>query len=196
MKYCQLTSSRYLYELGDYEISSRILSTATSACDDKTSLIYAELRNTAGAAYFELNLLSDCRMAWEECIAIRTKQLPHDDPGSKSPRFNTKLPSLTVLVASIYHNLGNLALAQGKTEEAIERLNRATQIWLDGGEATASQLALTYLCVGRVRMLQGSLSVALELTERSGDLFIRTTGREKGFMAKYCSYKHTRGGIC
>lgn len=87
-------------------------------------------------------------------------------------------------VAAIYNNLGNLELAQGNTEEAIEYFNRATQIWVDGGDATASRLALTYLCVGRVRMLQGNLADAMELTAWSEDLFIRTIGKDKGFMAK------------
>jgi hypothetical protein len=79
-----LIPPRYLHEIGDYEISSRILDTAKSACEEKTSLIYAELGNTYGCRYYELNQLSDCRRAWEECMAIRKQRLPHNDAESKS----------------------------------------------------------------------------------------------------------------
>lgn len=157
----------YLFEVGDYEVAGRILETAASACDNKSSLVYAEIRNTAGARYYDLNRLTDCRMAYEECMRIRQEHLSHKDIG----------------IASIYHNLGNLELAQGNTEEAMERYNRATQIWVDGGDTTASRLALTYLCIGRVRMLQGNLSKAMEQTALSEALFVRTIGRDKGFMA-------------
>lgn len=92
---------------------------------------------------------------------------------------------LTNAVGAIYHNLGNLELAQGNPEDAIERFNRATQIWVDAGDAQASRLAVTYLCVGRVRMHQGNLAEAMELTAWSEDLFTRTIGKDKGFMAKF-----------
>lgn len=179
------TSYRYLYEIGDYNTSLRVLETATMACTERSTLAYADLRNTAGARYYELNLLTQCRAAWEECKDIREKFLPHDDISSRFPilQRHERIP-LTVIVAAIYNNLGNVELAVGNTEEAIECYDRATQIWVNGGDATATRLALTYLCIGRVRMLQGKLTEAMELTAWSEDLFVRTTGKEKGFMAK------------
>jgi hypothetical protein len=44
---------------------------------------------------------------------------------------------------------------------------------------------VTYLCVGRVRMHQGNLAEAMGLTAWSEDLFTRTIGKDKGFMAKF-----------
>ena len=39
--------------------------------------------------------------------------------------------------------------------------------------------------MGRVRMLQARWDEAIELTAWAEDLFIRTTGKDKGFMAKF-----------
>jgi hypothetical protein len=44
--------NRYLHELGDYGVSGRVLETAISACEDKNSLLYADLRSTAGSHFF------------------------------------------------------------------------------------------------------------------------------------------------
>jgi hypothetical protein len=65
-------------EVGDYEFCARLVETASSACDDKSSLLYAELLNIAGARFYELNRLSDCRKAWEVTLRIRKERLPHD----------------------------------------------------------------------------------------------------------------------
>lgn len=80
----------------------------------------------------------------------------------------------------------------GQPEDAMACFERATQIWVAGGDATASRLALTYLCIGRVRMLQGKLNEAMELTAWSEDLFTRTVGKDRGFMAKYALIVYRR----
>ena len=77
------SSRRYLYELGDYEVSGHVLGTAISACDNRNSLLYADLRNTAGSRFYDLNRLGDCRKAWDEALAIRKSFLPRDSPGSE-----------------------------------------------------------------------------------------------------------------
>jgi tetratricopeptide (TPR) repeat protein len=79
------------------------------------------------------------------------------------------------VVAAIYHNLGNLELARGNPEDSLLYFNRAIQIWKVGGDETAEQLALSYLCVGRVYMLQGKLADALKITSQSESLFTGTT---------------------
>jgi tetratricopeptide (TPR) repeat protein len=94
-----------------------------------------------------------------------------------------RLP-LTSTVAGIYNNLGNLELATGNTDEASSYYDKALQIWVEGGDDTASHLALTYLCVGRVHMLCGELKEANKLTSQAEALLLRTTGEGKGFMAK------------
>lgn len=88
-------------------------------------------------------------------------------------------------VAAIYNNLGNAELATGNPEDSMAYFNRAIPIWRDGADSTAQHLALTYLCVGRVYMLQGRLLEALKMTSQADALFLRTTGPSTGFMAKY-----------
>lgn len=71
---------RYLYEIGDYEISARVTETAIGACDDKLSLGYAALLNINGSRFLDLNRLSDCRKAWESVLRIRKEKLKsHSD---------------------------------------------------------------------------------------------------------------------
>jgi tetratricopeptide (TPR) repeat protein len=88
-------------------------------------------------------------------------------------------------VASAYSNLGNVELASGNIEDASDYYDRSVKLWMEGGDATASNLALTYLNMARLQKLQGQLDVAMRTTMLSESLFARTTGTDKGFMAKY-----------
>ncbi|PMD63260.1 uncharacterized protein K444DRAFT_626991 [Hyaloscypha bicolor E] len=157
----------YLHELGDYEVSGQVLDTAVSACENRDSLLYAELRSTAGSRFYDLNKLGVCRKAWDEALAIRKSFLPQNNPS----------------VAAIQNNLGNVELATGNPEDALRCFNLAIPIWKAGGDKTATHLALSYLCVGRVYMFQGKLTEALRMTSQSDTLFMRTTGGDRGFMA-------------
>jgi tetratricopeptide (TPR) repeat protein len=94
-------------------------------------------------------------------------------------------PLLSFVVAAIYNNLGNVELATGNPEDALRYFNLAIPIWKAGGDKTATHLALSYLCVGRVYMFQGKLIEALKMTSQSDTLFMRTVGGDRGFMAKY-----------
>jgi hypothetical protein len=101
-------------------------------------------------------------------------------------------------VAAIYNNFGNLELATGNPKSATENYNRAMQIWVAGGDATAIQLAITHLCMGRVPTLRRNISEALKSTSIAETLFLRTMGADKGFMAKYRFQRpppHTKKGI-
>jgi hypothetical protein len=68
-------------------VSGRVIETAIAACEDKTSMLYARLVDTAGSRFFDLNRLSDCRVAWETALRIRKERLPHDSPLSKCHYF-------------------------------------------------------------------------------------------------------------
>lgn len=70
---------RYLYEIGDFDGTGRVLETAIGACEDKTSIFYARLVDIAGSRFFDLNRLSDCRNAWETTLRIRKERLDYDD---------------------------------------------------------------------------------------------------------------------
>ena len=70
---------RYLYEISDYDVCLRIIETASSATQDKNSLQYAHLCNTAASCYYELNRIGDCRQYWEIALKIRENLLDEDD---------------------------------------------------------------------------------------------------------------------
>jgi predicted negative regulator of RcsB-dependent stress response len=88
-------------------------------------------------------------------------------------------------VASIYSNLGNLELATGNAEDASDYFDRSVKLWMEGGDESASNLALTYLNIARLQKLQGKLDAAMRTVMLSESLFVRTIGQDKGFMAKY-----------
>jgi hypothetical protein len=80
--------------------------------------------------------------------------------------------------------MGNLETARGNLQDSRNYFDKAISIWADGGDASASALAFTYLCVGRMHMLQGNLTEAMNLTQFAEALFVRTMGADKGFMAR------------
>jgi len=137
-------------------------------------MLYARLVDTAGSRFFDLNRLSDCRSKWETALKIRRERLSHDSHFSKyiAP-FLFLIYILNVKVAGIQNNLGNLEIASGNLAEARDYFERATLIWIAGGDTTAFQLALTCLCVGRMHMLRGNFHEAEKNTARSESMFVR-----------------------
>lgn len=61
---------------------------------------------------------------------------------------------------------------------------RAVDIRLKQGDTAANQLALLYLCIGRVYALQDNYKEARAMFSKSEALFVRTLGPEKHFMAQ------------
>ncbi|KAH8602769.1 hypothetical protein B0O99DRAFT_587847 [Bisporella sp. PMI_857] len=157
----------YLYEVGDCEGSRRLVDTAIMACEDKTTLQYAQLRDIEGSCFFDLNRLSECRDSWEAVLRIRMERLPSDH----------------ARVGTIHNNLGNLETASGDFAVAEEHYKRASLIWQNGQDETAYQLALTYLCLGRMHILQRELDEADRIVARAEILFIRLLGGDKGLMS-------------
>lgn len=62
---------------------------------------------------------------------------------------------------------------------------RAKSIYLQWDDSAADKMALTHLCIGRLQMIKGQLTDALETTNTSEALFRRISGADKGFMVKY-----------
>jgi hypothetical protein len=57
--------------------------------------------------------------------------------------------------------------------ESSDYFERATLIWVAGGDTTASHLALTYLSVGRMHMLKGNFREAEKKMTLSESMFVR-----------------------
>jgi hypothetical protein len=55
-------------------------------------------------------------------------------------------------------------------------------VWRAGGDASAFNLALTYLSWGRLHMLRGDLKEATRMTSLSESVFVRDIGSEQGVM--------------
>jgi hypothetical protein len=66
----------------------------------------------------------------------------------------------------------------------MEYFDRAVEIRLAQGETAANQLALLYLCIGRVHTLREDFEKALKMFSRAENLFVRTLGAEKHYMAQ------------
>ena len=88
------------------------------------------------------------------------------------------------IVAASLNNTGNLELAAGFGDEAVDLYEEALEMWKLGGDGAAIPLALTYLCMGRAKMLKGDLNGAMKQTTLAESLFLRTIGADKGFMVK------------
>jgi hypothetical protein len=144
------------------------------ACDDKNSLLYAQLLNITGSHYYDLNQLTDCRKAWEVVLKIRKEKLEHD-----SDR-----------IAAILHNLGNLETASGNLELSTDYFERAALIKQTGGDQAAFSLGLTYLCMGRMHMLRFALKEAQKMSELAESLFVRTIGADRGISKYLRGVKH------
>ena len=92
---------RYLYEIGDFDGTGRVVETAIGACEDKMSILYARLVDTAGSRFFDLNRLSDCRNAWETALKIRKECLAHDDALSTHIAPTCFFPSLVLYILTV-----------------------------------------------------------------------------------------------
>jgi len=80
--------------------------------------------------------------------------------------------------------MGNLETAAGDYEKAKEYFNRAVRIRLAQGETAANQLALLYLCIGRVYTQEREFDKALKMFSMAENLFVRTLGAEKHNIAQ------------
>ncbi|PVH79051.1 TPR-like protein [Cadophora sp. DSE1049] len=157
----------YLYEVGDYDICLRLVETGRLACENAETLQYATLSNVAGAAYYELNKLGECRKNFEIFLAIQEKLLPE---GSLER-------------SSSLHNMGHLETTSENLVEATDYLQRAIEIRLAGGDAASNLLAISYLCLGRVHFLQEEYEKAFDIVAQSEALFFRTSGANAPLMA-------------
>jgi tetratricopeptide (TPR) repeat protein len=80
--------------------------------------------------------------------------------------------------------MGNLELATGNFDEAVEYLNKAIAIRLEHGDAAGSLLANSYLCLARAHAIRQEYETAFTILGQSEALFFRIAGADAHFMAQ------------
>jgi tetratricopeptide (TPR) repeat protein len=78
----------------------------------------------------------------------------------------------------------SLEAATGHYEEALLYYNRAVEIRLAIGDRAAIQLGTTYLGIGRCQAYYKKYNEARRMFAQAEQLFVRTVGADKYFMAK------------
>jgi tetratricopeptide (TPR) repeat protein len=162
-------ANRYLYEMSDYDLGRKVIDVAKGICEDKESHVFSHLCNTQGCNYYDLNKVVDCRRNWEMALRIREKLQAEPDHGD---------------IAISLHNMGNLEAATGHYEEASAFYQRSVNIRLAIGDRAALQLGTTYLGIGRCHAADKNFSEARRYFGQAEQLFVRTVGADKYFMAK------------
>lgn len=162
-------ASWYLYEMSDYDLSRKVIDIAKIICEDKESHTMSHLCNTQGGNYYDLNRVLDCRRNWEIALRIREKLRAEPDLGD---------------IAISLHNMGNLEAAMGHYDEALAYYKRAVDIRLAIGDRAALLLGTTYLGIGRCHAYYKNFAEARRFYGQAEQLFVRTVGADKYFMAK------------
>lgn len=80
--------------------------------------------------------------------------------------------------------MGNLETATANYDMAMEYFDRAVEIRVLQGDTAANQLALLHLCIGRVFSLRKDYEKANKMFSTAENLFVRTLGAEKHYMAQ------------
>jgi tetratricopeptide (TPR) repeat protein len=158
---------RYLYQIGDYETCLQLVNTASNACKDKDSTVYAHLKIAAGTCYFDMNKLKDCRRDYEIALAIQEREGENND----------------LKASYMLHNMGNLETACSRLEEAETYYTKAIKSRTEGGDSAAFELALTCLCMARLYYLWGTYDQSKKYLSTAEGLFVRIYGPDTHLMA-------------
>lgn len=159
---------RYLYEFGRLGDALELLAIARETVPDKESALYAHLLNSAAVICFERNELELCQRCNDESLRIREKVLA---PGHLD-------------VMTSYHNLGNLASAQGHYDKALEYFAKTEPIRAEAGEEAVVSLGMIHMMTGRVHFLRKYYAAALERYDMAEEIFKINPGPSSQLMAQ------------
>ena len=118
--------------------------------------------------YYEQNDLKPCREFNEKSRDIREAILSEDDLDR----------------AASYHNLGSLASAEGRYNEALELYAKTERTHIKAGEEAVISLGLIHMMTGRVFFLREQYSSALKRYEMAEGIFAKTLGPSSQLMAQ------------
>ncbi|CAD6586563.1 MAG: hypothetical protein ASARMPRED_002760 [Alectoria sarmentosa] len=143
----------YLYECGQLDDALELLEIAYETVPDKQSALYNDLK--------------PCRDFNEKSLQIREAVLAPDD----------------LDLVSSYHNLGGIASAQDRYDEALELLTKTEEIRVKAGAETVVSLGLTHMIVGRVHFLRKQYSAASERYDMAENTIESSPGPMSQLMA-------------
>ena len=159
---------RYLYELGQLNDGLDLLKIAYNSVPHRQSAVYAHLCNSAAVIYYEQNDLKPCRDFNERSRKIREAVLSEDDLDR----------------ATSYHNLGSLASAQGRYDDALELYAKTERTLIKAGEEAVISLGLIHMMTGRVFFLREQYLSASQKYRMAEEIFARTLGPCSQLMAQ------------
>lgn len=141
-------------EIGSWSEVQTFLKLAIDLCEDKTSLLYAHLCNTAGQTECEQGRARNGRPYLETSKAIRERLLPQDD----------------LDLADSYNNYANVIQVEWKDSKALNEAKTLYQRALDIDlskplEERSSLLHIRYLNLGTLYTCQNEFEKASEHLE-------------------------------
>jgi tetratricopeptide (TPR) repeat protein len=155
--------------MSDYDLGNEVIDIAKSACSDKESHTYSRLCNTHGSNLSELNKTEETRLNFMRALGIRETLKVELYQGDR---------------AVAYLNMGNIETATQHYDKALDYYQRAVEIYPTLGDVAAWKLGLVYMGIGRCHAAQLRYQDARRLYGQAEQLFVRTKGSDKHFMAQ------------
>jgi tetratricopeptide (TPR) repeat protein len=181
--YQLVTFRRFLMERGSWAEFMDLFATAELVCEDKESLIWGHLCNTAGCVEYERGNAAKSEPYMNTSLRIREKLLSPND----------------LELSDGYNNYGNLILTKSQSEESVaEALNyflkgAAINETVPGGEKA---LHIRYINVGAAYTYQKKFEDASDYFERARKHAIQTFGPGCHFVGRYVNSPSRKWGRC
>nr|POE78001.1 hypothetical protein CFP56_09642 [Quercus suber] len=153
----------YEYEMGLNIETLEYLEIGFRATSDKESDTYAQMKETAGKTFQDINDPRNCQDACYTALAIFDKLYQPDNLYS----------------AVVNCHLGNASADEGAYDEALRFHERSAAVQVRAGKDALENLALNYLSMGRLYFLKVQKERARELFQLATDAF-NTGGSEVG----------------
>ncbi|KAK0646749.1 hypothetical protein B0T16DRAFT_169053 [Cercophora newfieldiana] len=163
----------FLMERGSWREFKDLFVTAEMVCDDKESLAWAHILNTASLVESERGHAAQARPLIERALEIRQRCLPPDDMD----------------LSDAYNNFGFMLLVESPDantmREAARYFDMARQ--LDEKNPNGSKvLHVRYLNMGKAHVILGDYAEGERLYEIGREYSEKTYGKGTHFVGRYC----------
>jgi len=83
-----------------------------------------------------------------------------------------------------FQNMGNLESATGNLDDAMKFFEKEIAVRIDAGDAAATLLANSYLCLSRVYHLKREYEQSFKILAEAEALFFRTSASNDYFLSR------------